>query len=162
MKIGKVSLVLLALCLTATAGFAKEKSADPKGVAQSPLNAAGAKFDKNKDGRLSQDEAKAARLAWQEEQISKVDQDVNKDGKVDDVDRLLVRDHFTRLNTETLPPLDTNKDGKIDEDEQKAVRARERAKGEQWNMAADKNQDGIVDVKEEKQAMDLWQKARQK
>ena len=162
MKIDKIFLVLVSFSLVTAAGFAEEKSDGTSKLTQPPLNANTARFDANKDGKLSREEAEAGRSAWREEQVNKLQSDLSGDGKFDETDRQILRDHLIRLSIEKSSPSDTNKDGKIDEDEKKAMADRERVRAEQWKTAADRNKNDILDASEEKAAMDAWQKEHKK
>ena len=156
MKIGRVLfLVLLSFCLAGTAGFAEEKNAPPIS-AGSPAS----KLDTDNDGKLSPEEVTAGRGAWQQGRINGLSNDLSGDGQIDETDRQILRDQFTRSNTEAFSSTDPNGDGALDSAEISALLEKSKVEAAQWKTTADTDKNGVVDANEEKAAMDAWQKER--
>ena len=89
------------------------------------------KFDKDKDGKLSEDERKAAREALggggrggeearRAEILARFDKD--KDGKLSEDERKAAREAMETRRKAMLEKFDANKNGKLDPDEIKAAR----------------------------------------
>ena len=78
------------------------------------------KFDKDGDGKLSPDEAKAAREARQAEMMKKFDK--NGDGELSEDERKAMYAEMKARHEELLAKYDTDKDGKLSPDEIKVAR----------------------------------------
>jgi len=133
------------------------------------------KYDKDKDGRLSENEKSAARKSWshrshkgrpgdksrwegmKERVLAKYDAD--KDGKLDDQEKAKIKKDWSEraaaMKKEFMKKYDTNKDGKLCDKEKAAVRTdMEKRRAEWMKGAADrmvayvlKNQDKNNDGK---------------
>lgn len=78
------------------------------------------KFDKDGDGKISADEAKAMREARQAEMLKKYDKD--GDGKLSDEERKAMQADMEAKHKALLEKYDANKNGKLDPEEMKAAR----------------------------------------
>jgi Ca2+-binding EF-hand superfamily protein len=78
------------------------------------------KFDKDGDGKLSPDEAKAAREARQAEMMKKFDK--NGDGELSEDERKAMHAEMKARYEELLAKYDADKDGKLSPDEIKTAR----------------------------------------
>jgi len=78
-----------------------------------------AKFDTDKDGKLSQEEAKAAREARQAEVLKKYDKD--GDGKLSDEEKKTRDDELAAKRKALLEKYDANKNSRLDPEELKAA-----------------------------------------
>ncbi len=77
------------------------------------------KFDKDGDGKLSPEEAKAAREARQAEMLKKYDKD--GDGTLSDEEKKAMADDMAAKRKALLEKYDTDKNGKLDPEERKAA-----------------------------------------
>jgi Ca2+-binding EF-hand superfamily protein len=78
------------------------------------------KFDKDSDGKLSDDERKAMREANQAEMLKKYDKD--GDGKLNDEEKKVRDDEMAAKMKALTEKYDANKDGKLDREEFRAAR----------------------------------------
>ena len=77
-------------------------------------------FDKDGDGKLNAEEAKAAREAAQKKMLEKYDTD--KDGKLGDDERKAMRQDIQAKRKALLEKYDANKNSRLDPEEMKAAR----------------------------------------
>lgn len=75
------------------------------------------KWDKDGDGKISPEEAKAMREAMQAERLKKWDK--NGDGKIDADEEKAMREEMTAKRKALMEKYDENKDGKLDPAERK-------------------------------------------
>jgi Ca2+-binding EF-hand superfamily protein len=116
-------MILGALIGTCTfAAAQEEKPARPEGGGRGmrqPSPEMLKKFDKDGDGKLSQEEAKAAREARQAEMLKLYDKD--GDGKLSDDETKAMREAQQAKRKALIEKYDADKDGKLDETERKAA-----------------------------------------
>lgn len=121
-------ITLGALIGTCSFAVAQEKPKHPDGPRHELPPEVIAGFDKDGDGKLSEQERKAMR----EEMKAKMDGrkaemlkkfDTNGDGKLDETERAAMKAEREAMHKALVEKYDTNKDGKLDPEEAKAARA---------------------------------------
>ena len=124
MKTKTIWTAFALLAASSLAGFAQdEKKPDEgqrerRGSRQVPP-AVLKEFDKDGDGKLSEDERKAMREAAQKKMLEKYDKD--KDGKLNDEERKAMREDQEAKHKALLEKYDKDKDGKLSPEERKAA-----------------------------------------
>ncbi len=122
MKTKTIWTVLALLATGSLAGFAQEeKPGEPRqrrGARQVPP-AVLKEFDKDGDGKLSAEEAKAAREAARKKMLEKYDKD--KDGKLSEEERTAMRADLEAKHKALLEKYDKDKDGRLNPEERKAA-----------------------------------------
>lgn len=120
----KLTAITLAIA-TSSLSFGLEPAGDkpekrrPGGPGGRPVPAEVlAKFDKDKDGKLNEEERKAAMEARKAEMLAKFDK--NKDGKLDEDERKAAME---ARKAEMLKRFDKDGNGELDDEEKKAARA---------------------------------------
>lgn len=125
-------------------------------------------FDKDGDGKLNEEEGKAAREARQKKMLEKYDAD--KDGKLNDEERKKMEAENPRRgpggpggrgwqpDAETIKKYDKDGDGKLNEEETKALReARQKEMLEKY----DADKDGQLSDEERRKAFEEFRKERE-
>lgn len=112
--------VLIGTCSFASAEEPKPDGPPPERPQPKILAEMLKKFDKDGDGKLSADEAKAAREARQAEMMKKFDK--NGDGELSEDERKAMYAEMKARHEELLAKYDADKDGKLSPDEIKAAR----------------------------------------
>ena len=105
------------------------------------------KFDKDGDGKLSEDERAAARNERQEQRLEKFDAD--GDGKLSETEERAAR---TQRKARHLGPFDTDGDGKLSEDERRAAHDKRSNQHTRELEQFDADGDGKLTGEEEEQA----------
>ena len=125
----KTKTILTALALVAASTFAAHAQEEKPGEGGRERRGGGGprqvpaavlkEFDKDGDGKLNEEEAKAAREAAQKKMLEKYDTD--KDGKLSDDERKAMREDFEAKRKALLEKYDKDKDGKLSPEERKAA-----------------------------------------
>ena len=123
MKTKTICTAFALLAASSLAGFAQEEKPDGpprerRGQRQVPPQVL-KEFDKDGDGKLSQEEAKAAREAAQKKMLEKYDKD--KDGKLSDEERKTIREEMEAKRKALLEKYDADKNGRLSPEERKAA-----------------------------------------
>ncbi len=122
MKNKTIWTTLALLAAGSLAGFAQEeKPAEPRqrrGQRQVPP-AVLKEYDKDKDGKLSAEEAKAAREDARKKMLEKYDKD--KDGKLSEEERTAMREDLQAKRKALLEKYDADKNGRLSPEERKAA-----------------------------------------
>ncbi len=168
MKLSFTLLLMLAGLVSLSVANAQEKPAPGRGREAARQGGPGRlseeqikKYDKDADGKLSEDEMKAMRTDREKEMLAKYD--ANKDGKLDEEERKKMQADNPRMqgfqpDPETLKKYDKNGDGKLDEEERKAWReTREKEMLEKY----DADKDGKMSDDERRKAFEDMRKLRE-
>ncbi|RYD23304.1 MAG: hypothetical protein EOP88_04645 [Verrucomicrobiaceae bacterium] len=118
----KTTTLLTAVVLASTAAFASAQDEKPKREPRQIPAEVLKKYDKDGDGKLSEDERKALqsdRKAEQEKILKKYDKD--GDGKLSEEERKALRADAEAKHKALLEKYDADKDGKLSESERKTA-----------------------------------------
>lgn len=125
MKTKTIWTAFALLAASSLAGFAQDEK-KPDGEQRERRGGRGQvppavlkEFDKDGDGKLSEDERKAAREAAQKKVLEKYDKD--KDGKLSDEERKAMREDLEAKHKALLEKYDKDKDGRLNAEERKAA-----------------------------------------
>lgn len=125
MKMKSTWIALATMAAATFAASAQEGERPQRGPRQMPAEVV-KEFDKDGDGKLSDEEAKAAREALQsrreearKKMLEKYDKD--GDGQLNEEERAKMREDLEARHKALLEKYDANKNGRLDPDERKAA-----------------------------------------
>ena len=143
MKLITPLCILLGTCLIAGAQGNPDKPGKPHRKGPPPPEVI-KEFDKDGDGKLSEEERKAMRGAMEQRNKEKFKEfDKDGDGKLSEEERKAMGP----MNKEKFKEFDKDGDGKLSEEEQKAMREARKA---MWMKKFDKDGDGKLSDEERK------------